>query len=313
MRVNKWHIAAVLSVLFASCNWRSVHAAPAIPGGLTITPATFTLELKKGEQTAAQRFTVINNYNTAVTLHFAFQASTHNVAVAAGRDPATQLKLTNPDITLDPHTSVTQTATLTDSGRLAPGSQLVDLTVSQVSTATQTISTVPSIRMPLVIIKDDGAVASMAAGKLQLHGLHMSMPGTLEVTVKNTGNTISVPHGTLIIADAEGKEVGKGVLNAGGQAIAPDARLTFAVAITNVAPSTLLGNYHATLLYGFGGGQPTQAVSAHFFYIGWRHIAVTVSVAVLLYFGLRLVLHIHAKPLPKPKHRKQALANRGSP
>ncbi|HSW66499.1 MAG TPA: hypothetical protein VLI54_05165 [Bacillota bacterium] len=304
----KWYLAGFLAVLLSFCSARSAHAASA--AGISITPAAFTLELPKGQYTQHQSFTVTNQYASPVVLRFMFQTSDNNVAQAAQADPAKQLALTTTDLTLAAGATATQTVTLTDSDQLAPGSQLVDLVVSEIVGPAAHISAVPSVRMPLILVKDDGAVSSIAASKLTLGGLHMSMPNTLSVTLQNRGNMIVNPHGVITLTDAKGKEVGKGVLNNDAQALMPGAKASYAVAVTPLSASILLGNYHATLSYGLGGGESVQLTSAKFFYVGWRHIAAVVGIAVLLYVGVQLVVRIYKNPLAL---RRLALARRGAP
>ncbi len=305
---GKWYVAGFLAVLLSFCSAQTVHAAPT--SGVSITPATFTLELPKGQTTQHQSFTIANHYSSPVTLRFIFQTSRSNVANDAQADPATQLSITNANLTLAAGDTATQIVTLNDSEQLAPGSQLVDLVVSEAVGATAHVSTVPSVRMPLILVKDDGALRSITASQLSLGRIHMNMPGTLSVAIQNKGNMIVNPHGAIILTDSQGKEVGKGVLNNDSQALMPGAKASYTVTMTTLQTSVLLGNYHATLSYGLGGGESVQLVRTNFFYIGWRHIAAVVSIAVLLYAGLRLIVRISTKPLVL---RRSTLAGKGTP
>ncbi len=263
--------------------------ATAQTAGVFIEPAALTLELQKGDSSTKTTFTVTNNYSTSIGLHFSFAASSDNVN-AGTTDPVKQLSIVPGDSMLPAGGSVTQTVTLRDASGLAPGSQLANLVVSQLLDNSTAVSAKPSVRMPLVLIKDAGAVSGLLASNFGTGGLHMSIPRTVQVTLKNTGNLIAIPHGTIIITDGSGKTVGKGVVNTGSQAVAPGAKLTLNTPVITLAAASLLGNYRTTLSYGLGGDQPSKQVSTRFFFVRIPHIIAIITASLLILVAVKVGL-----------------------
>ncbi len=310
MGINKQSFVGIVVLVSVFGLASSRQAAAATSPGITVTPATFRLELKHGQIQNQTSFTLTNGYTSSIALHFSFKTSPNNVSSDSNADPAGQLSIATPDITIQPHDSITQTVTLSDSRLLAPGSQLVDLVVSEVSPGTRAISTVPSIRLPVVIIKDDGAFTRLTATTLPIGGIRTGLPRALSVTIRNTGNVVTAPHGAAIITDGAGNEVSKGVLNSNSQALAPGASVAYTIPLTQLAPSRLLGKYQVSLSYGLGGGLGVQLVRAHFFYIGWQHITGAVLVFILLYAGIRTLLYIRSQPNAAHRGKKSISAAR---
>lgn len=244
-------------------------------GGLTLTPATLTLRLPSGTNQQTAEFKITNSYETPISLTFAIESADY-------------LRLGQTQATIGANQSLTETITLTDNAKLSPGSQQVDLIITQLNSIQgPTVGVLPSIHMPLIIIKEAGAVSSLALTEFSTPRLGLTLPSSLTVGLRNTGNTISIPRGFITITNPSGSVVSKGVLNTTSSAVAPGDKLSLSTSLTQLEHSLWPGMYRATLQHGLGGGQKASVASVQFFYIAWWHIASLIVLGGALFSGVR--------------------------
>ncbi|HSX17585.1 MAG TPA: hypothetical protein VLH86_05815 [Patescibacteria group bacterium] len=287
-----------MAAVLAGAATRSSLAAPA-SGGVTISPAAPTLELKKGEQQATAKFMVTNNYPATITLHFAFEQSANNPLHVA--DPRGQLSLAGSDITLEPGKGAEQVLTLRDDQAMTPGSQSVDLVVSQQGVSGQNgVGVLPSMRLPVTLIKDDGAVTSLGSATIAGPSLAMGVPSAVNVTLHNTGNMNVIPRGVVTVESPTGAVLAKGVLNEASKAVSPGAAITLATKLTILGGATVPGSYTLRVSYGQGGDAAAQTAATQFVFVAWWHIAVVLAFAYAGWFIVRHPDRFRRKP-----HRKE--------
>lgn len=268
-------------------------------GGLTLAPAALTLELAKGNQQQTGSFTLTNHYRQPVTLHFALEP---RVGVP-GDNVAAYLAVSYTDLTIAPGESTAQSLTLRDSKQLAPGSQLADLVITQLGAASGNVAVQPSIRMPLTIIKQDGAVASVALSSLSLGHLGILLPGSLTTRIANTGNMVAIPRGVISITAPNGTVVRRGVLNTASQAVSPQATLALTTPLNTLANAYLPGVYRTSVSYGLGGGQPARVATSWFFYIAWWHLLALILLGVTVYFVRKRLVRLSRSKVTAKQHR----------
>lgn len=192
---------------------------------------------------------------------------------------------------------------------LAPGSQQVDLVVTQVSTTGTGVGVQPSVRLPLTVIKEDGAVSTFALSGLALPGIGLTLPTSIKLSLANSGNTVAIPRGYLTISGPSGTLVAKGLLNSSSLAVVPGGKLILDTPINRLKPVLWPGIYTASVSYGLGGDRPSQTTTKHFFYMAWWQAAGLVVTAVGLFFTAR-----HARPrIHHRRSRHRALRGRGPP
>lgn len=277
--------------------------------GVTITPATLTLTLVPDSQEQTAEFSVTNKYDAPITLRFTFEPRLN----ATNQSPVKHLSISNPELVLAPKETVKQVVTVRDDDRLGPGSQLADLVIYQLSTPGTNVTVQPGIRMPLVVVKQDGAVAGLALTKVEAPRLSLSMPDTLGVTLHNKGNVISIPRGVITVS-GPGGEVKRGVLNTSSQAVAPGGNLTLRTPLTKVEGAQLPGFYRVSVSYGLGGDQKPVSASSTFFYIAWWHVALLLLAGVAARYFIRRS-HLTHRKKPSAAHHppgKSLLLRRGA-
>ncbi len=275
------------------------HARAVGQGGVSISPATLTLNLAAGSQQQTAGFTLTNRYDQPITLHFGFEPPAQ---APKGVNPAKYLTISYSDITIRAGEATSQTVTLHDSTQLSPGSQLADLVVTQFGAGASNVSIMPSIRLPLVLVKQDGAVSSINLASLKTPFFGLFVPGNATAIFQNTGNMIAIPRGTITITAPDGTVVRRGVLNVSSQAVSPGGKLSLSAPLDRLAHANLPGVYRISVSYGLGGGQKTVVASDWFFYIAWWHLLALAMLGAIIYF-----VRSHASRLlhkkPSARHR----------
>ena len=299
-------LTAVMPVSFGVSD-----ASAAASGGVTITPANLSLKLAKGATQATANFLVANSYGDPILLGFSFEADPGTVVKATALQ---NLSLATPQMSLEAGTSAMQTITLTDSQQLAPGGQQLNLIVKQEAVGAGTVGVVPSIRLPLTVVKEDGAVARLSAGTLTSPGFSLGLPSAVTASLHNSGNTTAIPRGVITVTGAGGQVLQQGTVNIASAAVTPGQNMSFKTPLVKLSRALLPGVYHVEFSYGLGGDHPTQTVSAAFFYIAWWHIVALVAVVALAYVTvkqalyMKLIRHLRKKPPAPP-----VLAGRHAP
>jgi hypothetical protein len=274
-------LAAVLAVTPARGFAAAATTAAQPQGGVTVTPAALTLTLKKGTEAAHSNFTIANSYRTEVALHFSFAQP---VQTPGARSALSNVQITPQDVVVPAGASAVQTVTLTDSSSLAPGSQQLELVMTQqIAPGAGTVSIVPSIRLPLATVKEEGAVTSFAAAVQNTPAFSLTIPPAVLIVVRNTGNMAAVPRGYVSITDPRGREVSKGVLNTGSQAVTPGNSLRLSTHMVMVDHPWPPGPYHVQVFYGSGGGQQASLASVRMVYLPvWQILLAALIVAIII-------------------------------
>jgi|GEM_PF-1986799 len=302
----------VLAVLLMATPVR-VHAAPA--GTIRIAPAAIRLELDHGADSVVSTIAITNTYAAPVSVHLSVERSDQNIA-SSPADPTTLVSLSAADMTIPAGQSANEVITLRDSKNLSPGSQVANLVVAQSAAgASAGVGVLPAVRLPITIIKDDGAIRSLGLTNVASPRFTMGVPASITVTAKNTGNVIAIPRGTVRITDARGELVGQGTLNTASAALQPGSELAIPVPITAITDARLPGTYTVAVSYGLGGDATDKTTDRTYFFIAWWHIAITLlAIGLLLYLVRSLkrvasyMRHFRKRPGPsvdpnKPKRR----------
>ena len=286
-RIAKNSLVAALAFAAVIGLYRpSTATAADLPHGVTVSPATATLSLAKGDSAQTASFSVSNGYAAPITLRFSFAQA---VTTPGGAASATkQLSISPSEVTIAPGQTAKPVITLTDNDKLAPGSQQVELVMSQVAAPSTTVSIVPSVRMQLIIIKQDGAVTNLGVSAIHKPAFALDLPQEVSFKVANNGNVIAIPRGYVSIQDPRGREISKGILNTASAAVTPGSQLRVNTAMTKLNQSLLPGMYRVQIAYGLGGGQPAKTVSTQFFYLPVWQILLVGLLGAMAYCGRQI-------------------------
>lgn len=258
----------------------STEAAPAA-GGVTITPATLSLQLAPSAVAQSAEFTITNSYASDITLHFSFETTPGPL----GNIPEQSLHVRQSTLVLAPGQTATQLVTFSDDTALGPGSHTANIVIAQQAPSTGGVGVQPSIRVPISLLKQDGAVAELAVSNVAVGGLQFGLPNSAQTVIRNAGNVVSIPRGVVHITGPRGNVVRQGVLNSASLAIAPGGEQTFTTELAALENGLLPGAYRVSVSVGLGGDSPASTTSKTFLFIAWWHIVVLLALAGAI-FGL---------------------------
>lgn len=251
-------------------------------GGLTIAPARLTLSLASGQTERTASFDITNRYDTTVELQFSFEPALGEVSNS--KSPARLLEAANPRASLAPQETLRQTIILRDDQSMGPGSQRADLVIANMGVGGSQVTVQPVIRLPIVLIKEEGAITSIKLKDLASGTLRVVPPQSVTSTVLNDGNMTAIPRGIVTVTGPDGSMVSRAVLNTESRAVAPGDTLAMTSPLTKLGNSAWPGFYRVNLAYGLGGGRAEKTTSATFFYIAWWHIVAVAALSGLLYY-----------------------------
>lgn len=298
--VSKATLSAIAVLLLVMPGTSASGAAPS--GGITVAPAALQLDLKEGSQQASKTFTIRNNYPATVTLRFSLETPTSRQQ--GGQDVRSQITIRQQTLELAAEQEASQMLTVSDSDKLQPGSQQADLVISQQGTAATGVGILPSMRLPVTVIKYNGAVTSLGLTHVASPGFAMDIPTSVTITLKNEGNMVAIPRGTVRIVSPSGTVVGKGVLNESSKAVVPGGTLQLTTSFTSLAGSMTPGDYRIVTEYGAGGDTASRTQTTTFIYVAWWHAALMTLIAMggwaLYRYGRQLrTRRLAAKKKPK--------------
>jgi hypothetical protein len=274
--------------------------------GLTVTPATSTLSLGTDEPQQRSNVTITNNYNTPVSLQFSF--GTQQNATQRDKQAAETLAVQTPDVTLGAGQSFTQTIILSASDKLAPGSQQADLVISQFAVSGTNVGVLPELRLPLILVKEDGAITSLGVTNIATGVLSLAIPKAVEATVKNTGNMLAIPRGVVTVTAPNGTVVAQGALNVSSKALSPGASVSLSTPITRISNAVLPGPYTVQVSYGLGGDNAVKVAGKQFAFVAWWHIAIALTlIATAYYITHSVVPSWQYKRIKKKRHPEKAI------
>jgi hypothetical protein len=283
-------------------------------GSITITPAAVKLELAKGASEATTTVNITNNYAAAVALHFAVDKSQQNTGTP---DTArSHMTFSSADVTVAAGETLRQVVTLHDAATISPGSQAADMVVTHGNQPGQGVGVLPSMRLPVTIIKQDGAITSLGLTNIAGPSVAMSVPATINVTLHNTGNMVAIPRGVISIESPSGNVLASGVLNEASLAVSPGRDITLAAKLTKLGSAVLPGAYSVRLSYGLGGDAATATATKQFVFVAWwQPLAVAALAFVAWYMVIRRdIFHRptkkHFEPIARPVPKRPALIGR---
>lgn len=301
-------IILLVGLLLGGCGLAPAQRVDAA-GGLTVTPAALTITLPEGQTEESITFTIKNQYEAPVGLSFGFEPSIDGST--NGQTPTNTLHIATPTATLAGGQVLRQTVVLHDSKGLGPGSHRADLVITETGAPGSQVAIHPSIRLPVILIKQAGAVQSLRLTGLTTGPFHLSPPETVAVTLVNSGNMITIPRGTITIAGPARSLVSKGTLNTASLAISPGDKATIPTQMLKLSNAIWPGLYKVSIAYGLGGGQVTKTASATFFYIAWWHIVLIAGAVVLLCYYRGRIKHLAKRKFGGGRMHRSIAARRG--
>jgi hypothetical protein len=258
--------------------------------GITVSPANIGLTLPKDSFQAETSIKLTNNYSQPITLQLSIEASTN----ANDKKAISSITIDgDSSLTLPAGETASKTLHLHDSEQLAPGSAQAYLIISQ-PVAPVNVGIAPQLRLPINIVKQDGAITAVELKEIMLPAFTLTMPKIVSVKIKNTGNTLAIPRGTIGISKPDGKFLSRGVLNTGSVAIAPGHAQQLQTNSVKISDGRWPGIYAVNVSYSLGGDNPVKTATSNFIYVAWWQI--------LILAGLCIGAFLTAKTIFRSKH-----------
>jgi hypothetical protein len=283
-------------------------------GSITITPAAVKLELAKGANEATTTVNITNNYSAAVALHFTLEKPQQHTGTS---DTARgHITFSNADVTVAAGDTLKQVVTLHDAAAITPGSQSADMVVTHGSQPGQGIGVLPSMRLPVTIIKQDGAITSLGLTNIAGPSVAMNVPATINVTLHNTGNMVAIPRGVVAVESPSGNMLASGVLNEASLAVSPGNDIKLAAKLTKLGSAVLPGAYTVRVSYGLGGDAAASTATKQFLFVAWWQPLLVAALAFAGWYLItqRDIFHRPRKkqfaPMARPAPKRPLLIGR---
>lgn len=105
-------------------------------------------------------------------------------------------------------------------------------------------------------------------------------PTSEKIVLTNTGNTQTVPRGTVIVYDNSNHEISKGMINIDSGLVLPDSSRLFNIVLRNESVELWPGIYHLSVSYHYDGSNNIKNFSSTILYINLPLIVVPLLIIV---------------------------------
>lgn len=296
-------IAILIAVVSQIIVARAEAATSTPTSGITVSPASLVVQVGSRQPESTTAIGIRNNYDVpiAISASLAGYDIRNNSLIPNSRQElklADNVTITPAEIVVPPGGSKNVTVTVRDTTSLTPGGHYLSILITQVSegqpTVTPQLALKPAVSASLYIIKEDGAVRSVAVTKFTVGNNIFSLPRAANVTFASKGNVVVVPRGVISLSQS-GREgiVGQGIINQDSTPLYPASNTTLQTDITHLGTPKIPGKYKAVLQYRADGQLNVRTLKVQFWYIP------PISVAI----GLVAVLFIAILIWPRSRHQ----------
>lgn len=134
--------------------------------------------------------------------------------------------------------------------------------------------------------KEGGEIYGASIEGISLSKSLLHLPGELDFSLSNTGNTHIVPRGKASVKDPLGREVSRAILNEESTIVLPDSKRTYKMKFSTRALAWLPGNYVLQLDYRYDGKEDFSREEEQFFFVPSVFLAgVSLFLIIIWYFS----------------------------
>lgn len=255
-------------------------------GGITVSPASATVQVGSLQRQASFAVGVKNNFSFPITLTARLSGLTVDnnrlmPSVNADATVSQSTTITPSTFTLQPGNAANVLVTITDSPQLSPGGHYLSLLITQTASAGELsqLSLQAAVSTTVYVVKEDGAKRAITATTISLNRSIFSLPSLADVSFYNNGNTSTVPRGVLFVTKNGNPTIyAKGIINAESIPLFPRQTTKLQSQIMSYSNSVWPGKYSVTTSYHYDGGDSVKTVSVSFWYIPktWLILAIFV-------------------------------------
>lgn len=267
-------------------------------GGITISPASQEIVVKKDEGEKGGSFMVINNNDVVET----FELSTVDMGALddtggvafSGLSQDYQRKyglakwvvLSRNLVTIAPKGRETVAFTIKNDDSLSPGGHYGALIVRRArdrgGEPKRRIALSPEAASLLFLRKVGGEVYGLALTRISSNDNLWHLPSEVNLPFKNEGNTHVVPRGIVRIKTASGEEIAKGIINPESSVILPEHTRNFTVTLRSQTRVIWPGKYHVEVAYRYDGREHFSYQGTTFYTANLRVVMMGLGVLAIL-------------------------------
>jgi hypothetical protein len=324
-KISFWLVlATLLSTLFAlgspACAASKASPKTITYKGITLTPAIENVSLSPGRAGATFKVTVGNTLKQPVSLAASsldFRSLNESGGVAFIGSGASQLQhkfglanwLTIPTqpILLKPGGSQDVSITINNRSDLSPGGHYAAVLFKATGASgsgTNRVNVNQVVSALVFVKKQGGEVYSLQLKDPGIGNQLVKLPSNIDLEIQNTGNTQTVPRGTLSITDPLGHQVRRGIINPDSSLVLPDSTRLYRTSIFKVARAWLPGRYRVVITYRPEDSDQATTAEYKFFYAALpSFIALGAGVTLSIFLARRYKKKIRS--LKKDIHNRR--------
>jgi hypothetical protein len=274
--------------------------------GISLTPAIQNIEILPGQATASFKIKIENKQNTAVSLStssldFKSLNETGGVAFIGNASSsldhkyglANWLILPVGPINLPPNTSQQVEVDIDNRSDLSPGGHYAAVLFksSPALSAQNNKVNLNQVVSTLVFLKKTGGeIYSLQLQPPKLRTAWFHLPGSLDLFIKNTGNTQTAPRGIISIYGPDQKLYERGIVNVDSGLVLPDSTRFYKAPLSTDGQAWLPGRYKAVISYRAEDQLQAQTVEFSFIYINLTSCLLVLILITFIVTAIRYVL-----------------------
>lgn len=299
-----------IALAFAGISAHSLAATPpqsVTYKGITLTPAIANVEVAPDEASSSFKIKVENKQDTPVSLvasslDFKSLNDTGGVAFIGSNTSALEHKyglanwigLPAGDINLKPNTSQEVTVTIDNRADLSPGGHYAAIlfrTVGSTGGGSNKVNLNQVVATLVFLKKSGGEIYSLNLQKPHLKTVFFGLPSNLDLFIKNTGNTQTIPRGVVSVTGPNGKQYERGILNPDSGLVLPDSTRLYRTEVFKTGHSWLPGKYTAEITYRSQDLKSASTAQYSFFYLNIFSVALLIIIIVIILWLARRLKH----------------------
>ncbi len=298
-------ILSLLSLLVASSFLiaSSVLADSSKPSGITISPAFQQVSINSSESEHPVTFQLTNNERQAQTLKLSSaDFNTLNESgglLFVGTNPtklqkkyglAKWFNLPQDQVTIQPGETATFSASILNDSTMPAGGHygalLVQLLQPNSAHTSTNVQLHPVASSLLFVTKIGGDTYKLSLADVSIKRTFFSLPSTVSLRFRNSGNTHLIPRGVVTVTDSKNKVIRKGIINDNSGIILPETYRQYNVPLTHVTPAKLFAKYKLRVDFRIDGADSFRSYQTSMYVISPALIIVIIIILLMLFILL---------------------------
>ncbi len=312
-------LALSLTICLLAILSASHHVSALTPSSqVTIVPFLQTVRIQANEPTKTFDLTLVNNSDQTQSFHLSvLNFGTLNETgglVFVGNNAntlikkyglASWLRLSTNDLTLAPKQTNTIQATVIDDVSLSPGGHygaVVASVNSQDAVGGTRVNVKQQISSLIMATKVGGEKYDLKLDNVRYQTRMGSLPSSVTLRFKNTGNVQIVPRGIVKLISPRGHIISQGIINEASSYVLPETYRQLPVQLQSVARESWWPKfYRLEVYYRYDGIDSFAAKSYTLYLVNWPAILLGLTLIVTIVWGSLKLWRHDQKRRSRPK------------